>query len=165
MGTVGGLVGVIGGLGGFTLPIMFGAAVDATGVRSTTFMLMFGVLAVVMIWTWLAERGERDEVLARRPGLREQMEQEELLVPVAAPGRWLSDWRPDNREFWEAGGRAIAMRNLIFSMPPLYLSFAFWILWTVLVVELPRIGFQYTTGQLFWLAAAPGLSGAAFRLL
>jgi NNP family nitrate/nitrite transporter-like MFS transporter len=30
---------------------------------------------------------------------------------------------------------------------------------------LPRVGFQFTTGELFWLAAAPGLSGAALRLL
>jgi len=35
----------------------------------------------------------------------------------------------------------------------------------VVVVELPRIGFQFSTGELFWLAAIPGLSGAAFRLL
>jgi NNP family nitrate/nitrite transporter-like MFS transporter len=165
MGPVGGLVGVIGGLGGFSLPILFGIAVDATGVRSTTFMLMFGVLAIVMIWTWMAERGEREEVLARRPGLRKELEKEELAGPVAAAGRWISNWRPDDDEFWKAGGKAIAMRNLIFSMPPLFLSFAVWILWSVVVVELPRIGFQFTTGQLFWLAAAPGLSGAAFRLL
>jgi len=165
MGTVGGLVGVIGGLGGFTLPIMFGAAVDATGVRSTTFMLMFGVLAMVMIWTWLAERGEREEVLARRPGLRDEMVREELARPIAVAGRWISDWRPDDEGFWKAGGRAVAMRNLIFSMPPLFLSFAIWILWSVVVVELPRIGFQFSTGQLFWLAAAPGISGALFRLL
>ncbi|MEE4218288.1 MAG: MFS transporter [Xanthomonadales bacterium] len=165
MGPVGGLVGVIGGLGGFSLPILFGVAVDATGVRSTTFMLMFGVLAIVMIWTWMAERGEREEVLARRPGLREELIKEELAVPVAAAGRWLSHWRPDDEAFWKAGGKAIAMRNLIFSMPPLFLSFAVWILWSVVVIELPRVGFQFTTGQLFWLAAAPGLSGAAFRLL
>jgi NNP family nitrate/nitrite transporter-like MFS transporter len=165
MGTVGGLVGVIGGLGGFTLPIMFGIAVDATGVRSTTFMLMFGVLAVVMIWTWMAARGEREEVLARRPGLREQLVEEELVGPRVTAGRWLSDWRPDDPEFWRKGGRVIAMRNLIFSMPPLLLSFAVWIVWSVVVIELPRIGFQFTTGELFWLAAIPGLSGAAFRLL
>jgi NNP family nitrate/nitrite transporter-like MFS transporter len=60
---------------------------------------------------------------------------------------------------------AIAVRNLIFSMPPLFLSFAVWIVWSVVVIELPRIGFQFTTGELFWLAAIPGLSGAAFRLL
>jgi NNP family nitrate/nitrite transporter-like MFS transporter len=165
MGTVGGLVGVIGGLGGFTLPILFGVAVDATGVRSTTFMLMFGVLAIVMIWTWLAERGEREEVLARRPGLREKMLEEELVGPVATAGRWLSHWNPDDKAFWDKGGKAVAMRNLIFSMPPLFLSFAVWILWSVVVIELPRIGFQFSTSELFWLAAAPGLSGAAFRLL
>lgn len=165
MGTVGGLVGVIGGLGGFTLPIMFGIAVDATGVRSTTFMLMFGVLAGVMIWTWMAARGEREEVLERIPGLREQLVREELARPVTGAGRWISNWRPDDPEFWAGGGKAIAMRNLIFSMPPLLLSFAVWVVWSVVVVELPRIGFQFTTSELFWLAAAPGLSGALFRLL
>jgi NNP family nitrate/nitrite transporter-like MFS transporter len=165
MGTVGGLVGVIGGLGGFTLPIMFGIAVDATGVRTTTFMLMFGVLAGVMVWTWMAARSEREEVLARRPGLREQLVKEELVRPLSTAGRWISNWRPDDPEFWAAGGRAVALRNLLFSMPPLLLSFAVWVVWSVVVVELPRAGFQFTTGELFWLAAAPGLSGAAFRLL
>jgi len=165
MGPVGGLVGVIGGLGGFTLPIMFGVVLDATGVRSTTFMLMFGVLAGVMVWTWMAARGERAEVLARRPGLREKMVEEELARPLTTAGRWLSHWRPDDEEFWKEGGRAIAVRNLIFSMPPLLLSFAVWVVWSVVVIELPRVGFQFTTGELFWLAAIPGLSGAAFRLL
>jgi NNP family nitrate/nitrite transporter-like MFS transporter len=165
MGTVGGLVGVIGGLGGFTLPILFGAAVDATGVRSTTFMLMFGVLAGVMIWTWLAERGEREEVLARRPNLRQELVKEELVRPITTAGRWISHWNPDDPEFWAKGGRVIALRNLIFSMPPLLLSFAVWLLWSLVVIELPRVGFQFSTGELFWLAAAPGLSGAAFRLL
>jgi len=165
MGTVGGLVGVIGGLGGFTLPILFGVAVDATGVRSTTFMLMFGVLAGVMIWTWMAARGEREAVLARRPGLREQLVKEELVRPIATAGRWIEQWHPDDPEFWARGGRVVALRNLLFSMPPLLLSFAVWLLWSVVVVELPRAGFEFTTGELFWLAAAPGLSGAAFRLL
>ncbi len=165
MGPVGGLVGVIGGLGGFSLPILFGVALDATGVRSTTFMLMFGVLAGVMIWTWMAARGEREEVLARRPGLREKMIEESLAKPLKTAGRWLSHWRPDDREFWRKSGRVIAMRNLIFSMPPLLLSFAVWVVWSVVVIELPRIGFQFTTGELFWLAAIPGLSGAVFRLL
>jgi NNP family nitrate/nitrite transporter-like MFS transporter len=30
--------------------------------------------------------------------------------------------------------------------------------------EAPLIGFDYTTDQLFWLAALPGLSGATFRI-
>ena len=165
MGGVGGLVGVIGGLGGFTLPIMFGVAADATGVRSTTFMLMYAVLGGVMIWTWMAARAERREILERDPALRDRLIKGEFLEVVSAGRRWLSEWRPDDDSFWRSTGRPIAVRNLIFSMPPLLLSFAVWMVWSVVVVELPRIGFQFTTGELFWLAGAPGLSGAALRLL
>ncbi|MDP2620089.1 MAG: MFS transporter [Hyphomicrobiales bacterium] len=157
MGAVGGLVGVIGGLGGFTLPIMFGVAADATDVRSSTFMLMYAVVAGVMIWTWMAERGERAAVLEREPALRERL-------GLHAARRWLTDWRPDDEAFWRQQGRRIALRNLILSMPPLFLSFAVWMVWSVVVVELPRIGFKFTTDQLFWLAAAPGISGGALRL-
>lgn len=50
IGTVSGVVGLAGGLGGFLLPIMFGALVDITGVRSTSFMLLFGAVVVSLIW-------------------------------------------------------------------------------------------------------------------
>ena len=164
MGSVGGLVGVIGGLGGFILPIMFGVAADATNVHSSTFMVMYAVLGGVMIWTWMAARSEREDILERDPALRQQMIKEDLLEVGVAHRRWLRDWRPDDEAFWQMTGRAIALRNLIFSMPPLLLSFAVWAVWSVVVVELPRIGFKFTTGELFWLAGAPGLSGAALRL-
>jgi MFS transporter, NNP family, nitrate/nitrite transporter len=36
--------------------------------------------------------------------------------------------------------------------------------WSVVVAKLPLIGFAYTTDQLFWLAALPGLSGATLRI-
>jgi NNP family nitrate/nitrite transporter-like MFS transporter len=157
MGAVGGLVGVIGGLGGFTLPIMFGIAADATNVRSSTFMLMYAVVAGVMVWTWTAERGERAAILEGEPALRDRL-------GIRAAGGWLIDWRPDDEAFWRLQGRRIALRNLIFSMPPLFLSFAVWMVWSVVVVELPKIGFKFTTDQLFWLAAAPGISGGALRL-
>jgi nitrate/nitrite transporter NarK len=48
-------VGLAGGLGGFVLPIMFGALVDLTGVRSSCFMLMYGVVWVSLIWMYLSE--------------------------------------------------------------------------------------------------------------
>ncbi|UUZ56087.1 NarK/NasA family nitrate transporter [Massilia sp. H-1] len=38
------------GLGGFVLPIMFGALVDLTGVRSSAFMLLYGTVCVSLIW-------------------------------------------------------------------------------------------------------------------
>jgi len=164
MGSVGGLVGVIGGLGGFTMPIMFGIAADATNVRSSTFMLMYAILAGVMIWTWAAARNERQAILEKDARLREQLVEEHLLDARFAAGRWVTGWRPDDEAFWRATGRRIALRNLAFSMPALFLSFAVWMVWSVVVIELPKIGFGFTTGELFWLAALPGLSGAALRL-
>ena len=164
MGSVGGLVGVIGGLGGFTLPIIFGVAADATNVHSSTFMVMYGVLGGVMIWTWMAARGERAAILDREPELLDQLVAEGLRV-AAGRRRWLRDWRPDDEAFWRKTGRAIALRNLFFSMPPLLMSFAVWMVWSAVVIELPKIGFRFTTDELFWLAATPGLSGAGLRLL
>jgi NNP family nitrate/nitrite transporter-like MFS transporter len=164
MGSVGGLVGVIGGLGGFTLPIIFGVAADATNVHSSAFMVMYGVLGGVMVWTWMATRGERDAILEREPALLDKLIGEGPRV-AAVRRRRLLDWRPDDEAFWCDTGRVIALRNLVLSMPPLLLSFAVWMVWSVVVVELPRIGFQFTTGELFWLAGAPGISGAALRLL
>ncbi|MCZ4323112.1 MFS transporter, NNP family, nitrate/nitrite transporter [Pseudomonas peli] len=55
MGAVSGIVGLAGGLGGFVLPIMFGALVDLTGVRSSCFMLMYGVVWVSLIWMYFSE--------------------------------------------------------------------------------------------------------------
>lgn len=49
MGSVGGIVGVIGGLGGFSLPIMFGLASDLLNIRSSCFMLLFGLVATCMV--------------------------------------------------------------------------------------------------------------------
>jgi NNP family nitrate/nitrite transporter-like MFS transporter len=69
IGTVSGIVGLAGGLGGFILPILFGALLDWTGVRSTAFMLMYGVVWVSLVWMyWTEVRGT--DVVGRhgRPG-------------------------------------------------------------------------------------------------
>jgi NNP family nitrate/nitrite transporter-like MFS transporter len=50
IGAVSGVVGLAGGLGGFLLPIMFGALVDLTGVRSSSFMLLYGAVCVSLVW-------------------------------------------------------------------------------------------------------------------
>ncbi|WP_304335205.1 nitrate/nitrite transporter [Conchiformibius steedae] len=50
IGAVSGIVGLAGGLGGFLLPIMFGVLEDWTGVRSTSFMLLYGTVCVSLIW-------------------------------------------------------------------------------------------------------------------
>jgi NNP family nitrate/nitrite transporter-like MFS transporter len=64
IGTVSGIVGLAGGLGGFVLPIMFGALMDFTGIRSSAFMLMYGVVWVSLIWMYWTEV-RRTEVMGR----------------------------------------------------------------------------------------------------
>ncbi|WP_277957638.1 NarK family nitrate/nitrite MFS transporter [Anaeromyxobacter oryzisoli] len=76
----------------------------------------------------------------------------------------LHEWNPEVAAAWQRRGRAIATRNLWISIPALFLSFAVWMVWSVVVVRLPDAGFRLSTGQLFWLAALPGLSGATLRV-
>ena len=56
VGAVGGGVGMIGGLGGFLLPIAFGALNDLTGIWTSCFMLLFVVVACALAWMHFAIR-------------------------------------------------------------------------------------------------------------
>ncbi|MEK8031498.1 MFS transporter [Ideonella sp. DXS29W] len=88
-------------------------------------------------------------------------------APYAQParkGRTLQIWTPEDKAFWEREGEAIAKLNLWISVPALFLAFAIWQVWSVVAVGLPALGFKYSTNQLFWLAAAPALSGATLRI-
>ncbi|HVX81120.1 MAG TPA: MFS transporter [Devosiaceae bacterium] len=55
MGVVSGVVGMMGGLGGFLLPVMFGALLDALGVNSSCFMLLYGIVSVSLTLNYLTE--------------------------------------------------------------------------------------------------------------
>ena len=61
IGAVSGVVGLAGGLGGFILPIMFGALVDLTGVRSSAFMLLYGTVCVSLVWMHYSFKPDRTE--------------------------------------------------------------------------------------------------------
>ena len=76
----------------------------------------------------------------------------------------LQKWEPENPTFWQQSGNAIANRNLWISIPCLFLAFAVWMVWSMVVVKLPDVGFNYTKNQLFWLTALPALSGATLRI-
>lgn len=79
-------------------------------------------------------------------------------------GYMLTDWRPEDPSFWENEGKRISTRNLWISIPNLLLAFSVWMVWSVVVAKMPAIGFDFTVGQRFWLAALPGLSGATLRI-
>ncbi|MBZ0123771.1 MAG: MFS transporter, partial [Roseovarius sp.] len=166
VGAVGGLVGMIGGLGGFVLPIVFGAALDLTGIYTSCFAILFGIVAVSLGWMHLSirmmERKAHGAALDQLPALPE-------MQPIHIPGktempRVLDDWQPEDSTFWKEKGRAVARRNLWISIPALLLAFSVWMVWSMVVAKLPSIGFDFSTSQLFWLAALPGLSGATLRI-
>ena len=169
VGAVGGLVGMIGGLGGFVLPIAFGVMNDLTGIWTSCFMLLFGIVTVSMVWMHFSiramERGVAPEELDKLPALPEmQPIHAEARARVPRTAGPLVDWRPEDPEFWATKGKAIATRNLWISIPSLLLAFAVWGVWSVVVAKLPSVGFNFTTDELFWLAAIPGLSGATLRI-
>ncbi len=166
VGAVGGLVGMIGGLGGFILPIIFGVLLDVTNVYTSSFVFLFAVVAISLIWMHMSIRTMEHAVMGKAldelPAFPELQEIHETID--VKPSHVFEEWKPDDPDFWAEKGRKAAKRNLWISIPALLLAFSVWLVWSVVVAKLPSIGFNYTTGQLFWLAALPGLSGATLRI-
>src|SRR5947209_11315651 len=76
---------------------------------------------------------------------------------------WISNWNPEDQEFWKSEGKFIARRNLIWSIFAEHLGFSIWLVWSIVATKLPQAGFHYTTDQLFQLVALPGLVGSLMR--
>jgi NNP family nitrate/nitrite transporter-like MFS transporter len=78
--------------------------------------------------------------------------------------RTIEKWEPENSEFWEKEGKAVAYRNLMISVPSLLCGFAVWMMWGIITVQMQNLGFPFDQKQLFTLAAIAGLSGATLRI-
>ena len=76
----------------------------------------------------------------------------------------LSEWNPENDEFWESTGKAIATRNLWISIPSLLCGFAVWLMWGIITVQMKNLGFPFEASELFTLTAIAGISGATLRI-
>lgn len=87
-----------------------------------------------------------------------------MLKDELKGGRRITDWRVEDEQFWENGGKQVANRNLWISIPALLLAFCVWVIWSVIVVRMPEIGFTFDKSQLSWLLALPALSGATMRI-
>lgn len=159
VGAVGGVVGMIGGLGGFLLPLTFGMLLDLTGLWSSCFMLLFVLVAVSLAWMHYAILQSYHHAAPQINNISRDLP--ELADPSPL---LLTEWNPEDESFWASTGKRIANRNLWISIPCLLLAFAMWMVWSVVVINLPNIGFRFTTNQLFWLTALPGLSGATLRI-
>lgn len=78
--------------------------------------------------------------------------------------RIIQDWHPEDNKFWLQTGKKIATRNLWISIPCLLLAFCVWMLFSAVAVNLNKVGFNFTTDQLFLLTALPSVSGAILRV-
>ena len=83
-------------------------------------------------------------------------------MSVDTSGRVLQGWNPEDEASWD---KAIAWRTLSITTFSMILAFAVWFLVSAIAPKLNDIGFNLTSGQLYWLAALPGLSGGAIRLI
>ncbi|MFE6255724.1 MFS transporter [Agromyces sp. NPDC057865] len=90
----------------------------------------------------------------------------ESTAPALAtrPGRWIDNWNPEDTAQWPSQGRAIARRNLNWSIFAEFLGFVVWQLWSIVAVTLPAAGFDLGTGEVFWLISIPSLVGATLRI-
>ena len=79
-------------------------------------------------------------------------------------GADVTDWRPEDDQFWEGTGKRIAYRNLWISIPALLCGFAVWGMWGIITVQMLNLGFPFTQPQLFTLTAIAGISGATMRI-
>jgi NNP family nitrate/nitrite transporter-like MFS transporter len=77
----------------------------------------------------------------------------------------LAQWTPEDDTFWRQTGSRVAWITLTITTFNLMLAFATWFMVSAIVVRLEGIGFPYSTTQLFWLTAMPGLAGGTFRVL
>ncbi|WP_309707291.1 nitrate/nitrite transporter [Armatimonas sp.] len=93
------------------------------------------------------------------------MATQSLPEAVRTGASWLSDWKPEDSGFWEAGGKATAWKTLWVTTYCLLLAFATWFVVSAVLVRLTGIGFKLDKSQLFWLAAMPGLAAGTLRII
>jgi NNP family nitrate/nitrite transporter-like MFS transporter len=81
VGAVGGLVGCLGALGGFFLPLLFAYTARSTGMPQSTFFVLFVVTAIAMVWMHLTIHRM---LHAASPELANKFENDQLADPAAA---------------------------------------------------------------------------------
>ena len=76
----------------------------------------------------------------------------------------ITGWDPEDRAAWEAGGKAVARRNLVWSVAAEHVGFSVWSLWSVMVLFMPQSVYGLTAADKFLIAATATLVGSTLRL-
>ncbi|EGD55567.1 MFS transporter [Gordonia neofelifaecis] len=75
----------------------------------------------------------------------------------------LTGWDPEDTVAWEAGGSAVARRNLIWSVVAEHVGFSVWTLWSVMVLFMPTDVYGISAGDKFLIGAVATLTGSLLR--
>ncbi|MFE3541750.1 nitrate/nitrite transporter [Nocardia sp. NPDC059177] len=76
----------------------------------------------------------------------------------------IEGWDAEDVAAWEAGGKDIAKRNLIWSVVAEHVGFSVWSIWSVMVLFMPTDKFGIDPAGKFFLVAMPTLAGAFLRI-
>lgn len=79
-----------------------------------------------------------------------------------AKGEWLEAWDPENEQTWD---KSLAWRTLWVTTFVLTLAFIAWFLPSAIIPKLNLLGYSFSKGQLYWMAAMPGLAAGLLRLV
>ncbi|RVW04618.1 NarK/NasA family nitrate transporter [Rhodococcus spongiicola] len=85
----------------------------------------------------------------------------------AAPvvrGHYIEHWDAEDVDAWEAGGKDIARRNLVWSVIAEHVGFSVWSIWSVMVLFMPFDVYGIDAAGKFFLVAVPALVGALLRI-
>src|SRR3954462_5931952 len=87
------------------------------------------------------------------------------LSALTAPRtRVIREWDPEDTAAWEAGNKAVARRNLVWSVATEHIGFSIWSIWSVMVLFMPQATYGFTAADKFFLVAVPTLVGAVLRV-
>lgn len=78
--------------------------------------------------------------------------------------RDIAHWDAEDVQAWEAGGKDVAKRNLIWSIFAEHVGFSVWSIWSVMVLFMPQDVYGIDAAGKFYLVAVPTLVGAFMRI-
>ncbi|MFC0451616.1 MFS transporter [Rhodococcus jostii] len=77
---------------------------------------------------------------------------------------YIEHWDAEDVDAWEAGGKDVAKRNLIWSVIAEHVGFSVWSIWSVMVLFMPTDIYGIDAAGKFFLVAVPTLVGSILRI-
>lgn len=90
--------------------------------------------------------------------------EKEPLRSKFARKHYIDKWDAEDVDAWEAGGKDVAKRNLIWSVIAEHVGFSVWSIWSVMVLFMPTEIYGIDAAGKFFLVAVPTLVGSVLRI-